>query len=428
VTDEVKSPLFDTEAERLFLSGAVCGQVDLEQLCSADFFSMANRLIFDSMVALRSEGSPVNRNTVTTHMSTRNLLGAINGELDGLSGGITTDEADAHALRIQENAALRKVREYVEAILIKIDIKTPPSEISTELALASELASIDGSRIASYKDLHAKIEAWQIKSPYLSLGFEQLKSFEPKFGNLVVIGARTNTGKTAFALDLLERVHDKGIGGESHKVAFISMETSKETINGRRVARHAGLDIGALQGRRRFRDHEFKPYHEGMNHIKKTEESGAIICGGSFTTQNLIVEVRRMAGKGCKAVFVDHLGKVILSARHRDRTDIAIGEVTAGLARVAVECDVVVFLLCQLNRQPTHRPGQKPSLADLKNSGNIEEDADAVWMLHVDDDDADPRATPIDVLVVKHRDGGKGTAELITNRQVGRFKDKEILV
>lgn len=106
-----------------------------------------------------------------------------------------------------------------------------------------------------------------------------------------------------------------------------------------------------------------------------------------------------------------------------DRHDLQVGGTTKVLKRLARQCGVPIVLLCQLNREVESRPGGKPRLSDLRDSGEIEQDADAVLMLHPDEFDPAARRQRVTVLVAKNRNGPRADVALDYARPFTRFEE-----
>lgn len=149
--------------------------------------------------------------------------------------------------------------------------------------------------------------------------------------------------------------------------------------------------------------------------------------------QNRIKTVLRK-NPNIKNVFVDHTGKIQLLGKTRE--DIEIGQISAMLKKIARDYNIRVFLLQQLNRSLESRDNKRPILSDLKNSGNIEEDADIVLGLYRDsyykkDKKKDFNEFNLnsiedaEIIVLKNRDGRLGTAKVSFESKCTRFIDKK---
>ena len=148
----------------------------------------------------------------------------------------------------------------------------------------------------------------------------------------------------------------------------------------------------------------------------------------AFELQNRIKATLRK-NPNIKNIFVDHTGKILLAGKTRE--DIEIGHISAMLKKIARDYNIRVFLLQQLNRSLESRENKRPMLSDLKNSGNIEEDADIVLGLYRDSyykKDKEKASmfsqTPIEdaeVIVLKNRDGRVGRAKVSFEGKCARF-------
>jgi len=241
-------------------------------------------------------------------------------------------------------------------------------------------------------------------------------------GDLIIIASRPSMGKTSFISSLCIQMLQDNNG-----VLIESLEMSGEKIMRRLVASKSGEDLSDMK--------------KGViKNINKFNEAISY-----FSTDKLIVhdetyislyqlesKIKRVLRKNndIKNVFIDHTGKIKLDGKTRE--DIEIGYITNSLKKIARDFNVRVFLLQQLNRSVESRDNKRPTLSDLKNSGNIEEDADIVLGLYRDsyykskDDDAliEKDIEPAEIIILKNRDGKLGTAKVWFEKKSASFKNR----
>ena len=124
------------------------------------------------------------------------------------------------------------------------------------------------------------------------------------------------------------------------------------------------------------------------------------------------------------AVFIDYLQLMTPSSKH-ERRDLEIGEITRELKLLAVELNIPIVLLSQLSRGVESRQNKRPLMSDLRESGNIEQDADVISFLYRDDYYSQDSRKPIEVILAKQRNGPTGTVRLDFDKAVGRFGNLE---
>lgn len=220
---------------------------------------------------------------------------------------------------------------------------------------------------------------------------------------LIILAARPSVGKTLAALNVIDAVASEG-----GKVFFASLEQGRTELLHRILSKRSGLNS------HKFRTGKFSE-HEGdqlMAAVKAIRNHRVWINDGAGQPLSQVsAESRRLKTRhGLDMIVVDYLG---LMDGDRDRRSSnrneEIGRLTRGLKGLAKDLDVVVFCLAQLNRGPENRPDKRPRLWDLRDSGEIEQDADTVFMLHKPEEkDATREVDRLDWLIEKQRNGPCG--------------------
>lgn len=222
---------------------------------------------------------------------------------------------------------------------------------------------------------------------------------------LVVVGARPGMGKTALAIGIAGHVAIK----EQRPVLFASLEMPARDIATRLAAQAAQLDLSRMMNAQRLASDEL------TSALAATERIHAaplrFVDTTSLTVGRLASEARRMArGDGLGLVVVDYL-QLMDGRGNAENRQVAVAEISRALKSLAMELDVPVLALSQLSRQLEQRPNKRPQLSDLRESGNIEQDADIVLFLYRDEE-YNPDTTDkglAELSVAKHRNGATGT-------------------
>jgi len=223
-------------------------------------------------------------------------------------------------------------------------------------------------------------------------------------GQLVVIGARPSMGKSALALDIALNV-----AGMNGPVLFVSAEMGSGELANRVLAGGGVSSDRILAGR--LDETDFRR----LGHRDDTLAKVPLVIDDSpgATLAGIRARARRQASRdGLALVVVDYLQLVEAGGR-RERREAEVAEISRGLKALARELHVPVIAAAQLNRGVELRTDKRPYLADLRESGQVEQDADLVLLLHrpaVYDADADPGAA--ELIVAKHRHGPTGTVPL----------------
>lgn len=196
-------------------------------------------------------------------------------------------------------------------------------------------------------------------------------------GDLIVLGARPSMGKTAFATNIAENVARAG-----RSVGFFSLEMTTLQLYGRVTARNARVDATKFRTGQ-FEPHEWKKIMAVQENLQKlkfhVDENPALHY------QEIARRARNLHDKsGLDFVVIDYL-QLARSDSYQGRRDLEVGAISSAMKALAKEIDIPVLLLSQLNRKVEERPDKRPMLADLRDSGNIEQDADIVLFLYRDE-------------------------------------------
>lgn len=221
--------------------------------------------------------------------------------------------------------------------------------------------------------------------------------------NLIIVAARPAMGKTQFALGLMANASVRN----QHKGLFISCEMDEVQVMKRIIAVHGGIAGYSIKYGKLQRS-EVTRYSRAKDDIK---ESSLKIVAGSFTISEVMSLVyKEKYSHGLDYVIVDYIQK-IQAPGAQNRTN-EVGEVSRRLKDMANELKIPVIALAQLSRAVEHRTDKKPMLSDLRESGDIEQDADIVAFLYragyymdPEEKESNPMAEDGYIIIAKHRDG-----------------------
>jgi replicative DNA helicase len=215
-----------------------------------------------------------------------------------------------------------------------------------------------------------------------------------------VIAARPGTGKTTIALNIADNIAERGF-----PVLFVSLEMSVKQITAKRLARQCGV-----------------PYRELLM-SKLTDDQYLKMSGAAAKIAKLPMTVNRKAGatipqiesmarkvKGIRLVVVDYLGLIQPASRRKTRYE-ETTEISGALKTMAIRLGIPILCLAQLNRENEKEKGRKPKLHHLRDTGAIEQDGDAVILLHQEERDPELPAwegTDCECIVAKNRHGETG--------------------
>jgi len=239
--------------------------------------------------------------------------------------------------------------------------------------------------------------------------------------DLIVLGARPSMGKTAHALNWAE---DAAAGGRN--VAVFSLEMSASQLSMRLMAAHAGVDLSRMREKGALTDDEWGRLSQARAYLHTLPL--AIDDCGSLSVDALAARASRMHAKvagGLGLIVVDYLQLLTGKAKSENRTA-EVSYISRQLKRLAKDLNCPVMALSQLNRGLEGKTDKRPGMADLRESGAIEQDADVIAFLYRDDyytKDACGAPGISELIVAKNRQGETGTCYLQHRLQCSSFDD-----
>jgi replicative DNA helicase len=225
-------------------------------------------------------------------------------------------------------------------------------------------------------------------------------------GDLIVIAARTSIGKTAFALNIAEYISLNNV-----KCVFFSCEMAPKQICKRLLSSLAKIPHRAMVTGNLGDGSTFAKMEEAYDKLWSSQFYADFTPLIPF--HELKSKCRIAVRNGCKIVFVDYLTLIKYGDNKMPRWE-RTGELVKELKTMAIQLNIPVIVLSQLNRQAE---GQKPTLAELRQSGEIEEHSDIIIFLHRDRGESET-----EMIIAKHRNGGTGSFPLFFNEQQVRFE------
>ncbi len=414
----------DREAEQGVLGSVIHNNDGLpharEVLTPEHFFSAGHRDLFQAMLDLSDRNDPIDEITLGNHLRARNQLDKVGGlvyiaelvDLTPVASNVMTYAdivLEKFRLRTLINTAVeiagkgREAPEDVEGLIQRAE------NVFQELATQATRR-----KYSLLKELlqenFASLEAAQDRGDGLTgvpTGFVDLdeitNGLQPS--DLIIVAARPSMGKTAFALSIAKHAAVR----TKAPVALFSLEMSKEQMAMRLLCSEAGVDSQKLR-RGKLDEYDWDKLAQAAGEL--SEARILIDETPDLTPPALKAIARRIqidhGGQGL--IVVDYL-QLMRSARRTDNLEQEIAEISRGLKSIAKELDLPVVVCAQLNRALETRTNKRPLLADLRESGAIEQDADIVMFIYRDEvynpDTEDAGVAEIDVR--KNRNGPTST-------------------
>jgi replicative DNA helicase len=248
--------------------------------------------------------------------------------------------------------------------------------------------------------------------------------FQP--ADFIIIGARPSVGKTALALNMAAHIAFK----HNIPIAIFSLEMTYRSLAERLISGAAQVD-----------GNKMRSGHITLDDFRRIRDTLGIFCDAPFfiaeipnkELHQLRSQARKLRSKeGVQIIFIDYLGLIVHENSKLPRYE-QIGEISRSLKGLARELDIPVVALCQLNRD-MEKTGhaQQPTLANLRDSGSIEQDADLVMFLHRKPPAKDKKGgeeepisniegIPTELIIAKQRNGPVGVIDLMLQAKYTRF-------
>jgi len=423
-------PSHNEEAEIATL-GAVL--IDSEALSSVvhlvrpeDFYKGAHQRIYEAILSLFDRGQSIDLITLAEELRSRGVLEQCGGAayVSRLTSAVPTSANVEYYARIVQAASIRRTLARVsQEIIAQAHDNSAEISVILEEAERKIFEISDRNQTGTYypakeivkqtfdaieKHYHSKTEYTGIPS-----GFKDLDQLTMGFQNseFIVIGARPSVGKTAFALTIAANMAIR----QKIPVGFFSLEMSAMAIMQRLLSMEARLDS------QRMRTGMLSP----ADFSRITEACGRLYEAPLYISDSpdlklldLRAQARRMKShQDVKIIFVDYITLISSENRELPRHE-QIAEVSRSLKALARELNLPVIALSQVRRETE---GKKPTLADLRESGSIEQDADVVIFLHTEDLKSEVR----EIAVAKQRNGPVGDLSLAFLAKYTKFEALE---
>jgi len=403
-----------------------------------DFHEARHQRIFEAIISLYERHEAIDVLTLSDALKNNGYLDSIGGSsyLTELTNFVpTASHVEQYADIVAQKAIRRRLiiaskeigglgydetkqmRELVEEAETKLfeisQQQIKHNVIGLEAILAESFDRLD--------DLHKD----KNKLRGLPTGFKDLDNILAGFqrSDLIILAARPSMGKTALALNFAHNIAVKS----NESVLIFSLEMSKEQLVDRLLSMESGVDAWALRTGN-LTDSDFEKIGQAMGTL--SEAQIFIDDSPGITISDLRTKARREAHRRpLGIIMVDYLQ--LMSGGSRYGSDFnrvqEISEISRGLKGVARELNVPVLAMSQLSRSVESRSPQIPQLADLRESGSIEQDADVVAFIYREDwyNPETDRKGLADIFIKKHRNGPTGGVELMFESEKQRFHSVE---
>ncbi len=437
-------PPQNIEAEESVLGAMLVSEPALNRvfvdvkLSAEDFYLDKHAVIFRCIHDLHAASKPVDELSVGEGLVQRNEIDAAGGKhyVSELAAKVpAAGNAGHYAEIVQQNSLLRRLlgagqeiqgwvnqrdgeprelTERAEKLLFEVAHK----EQAGDFRMLSEILHDEVDRLE-------KLSTGEAEMTGTPSGFKDIDAvtggFQP--GNLIIVAARPAMGKSALVANIAENVAVK----KKQPVAFFSLEMSEVELAQRFIACRARIPGDKLR-KGQVAQKDWPQVVRACNELEDAplwfdDSSDLGILDLRAKARRLHTQEQDKGGLGL--VIVDYL-QLMRSDDHRANRVEQVGQMSRGLKILARELEVPVLAISQLSRAPEQRTPPKPMLSDLRESGNLEQDADLVAFLFREDYYRDREDEPdglADVIIAKHRNGPIGTKKLVFIERFPKFAD-----
>lgn len=443
MSDDFRILPHDLAAEQSVLGAVFISPKSLitlaDDLTPDDFYKPANKIVFKTMLSLLEKGEPIDATTMVSALTNQgdiSTIGGINYVVELVNSTPTSKNVEHYAKLVKEKATLRKMIANLSDSLssayqgdVSIDDIIAKTEKSM-LDISNQNTGIGFRNVADILDTHMQMVETRSQTDGvvtgLSTGFVGLDKITTGLheDNLIILAARPAMGKTALALNIAQYIAVK----EKKPVAIFSLEMGAESLIERMLAAE-----GMVEG-----------YHLKTGNLSVEEWSRLVHAQGNLYDAPIFVddtagirisEIRSKARKlaqemgGLGVIIIDYL-QLITGSKGENRQQV-VSEISRELKILAKDLKVPVIALSQLSRAVEQRQDRRPMLADLRESGSIEQDADIVAFLYRDayyqkeQADSQEANNVTELILEKNRHGSLGTVKLYFHKEYTKFSSVE---
>ena len=427
---------YSVEAEQAVLGSMLispaCVPSVIEQLKAEDFYVETNRLIFDTISQMFTDGRPIDPVTVLDEMKFAGHKNHANR--DYFMQLMETTPSATNVLEytgiVRGKSMLRELQQASAEIIDLTRKEEEEPQTIADLAEQKIYAVRQGREVKGFASINEAIRevydqldelaANPGKLPGIPTGFSLLDQYIGGLNksDLILMAARPGMGKTAIALNMALNAARKS----GKTVVIFQLEMSKSQLATRLLSSEGLVDSKKLR-MGNLNDDDWQRMAGATEVLQRLpilidENSG-------ITVPEMKAKCRRL-GKDLGLIVIDYL-QLMHSPKHTDNRVQEVAEISRSLKIMAKELQVPVLCCSQLSRGPEGRTNKRPMLSDLRESGSIEQDADIVLFIYRDDyyNDESEKKNTAELIVAKNRHGETGTVELQWMGQFTSFATQE---
>ena len=397
------------EAEKCLLGSMFWSRESLQRGCEeADkdiFYLDSHGKIFDAIKSLYLNDTPVDITSVTTYLININKIGEVGGVeyLNEVVNSVATGANIEYYINlVSEKYTLRKMIEVATDIVNKATNAEVNAADTIDEAEKDILNISKFRKTSEFRKVQDVLSKAQSDLEFLSKNGGKINGLTTGFGELDSLTAAKSTKKN---------------------IAIFSLEMPAEQLIMRMISSLGQIDNKKLSTGK-LENEDWKRFNEAISILADTNIY--FHDAGGVTPAEIKAKCRRLAtqGDGLGLVIIDYLQLIDSSSRYSCSRQQEVSEISRALKTMALELEVPVIALSQLSRSVEKREDKKPVLSDLRESGSIEQDADIVAALHAPDVEVpvgDEVPNPIQLIILKHRNGPTKTIDLLFKKKTSTF-------
>ncbi len=434
-----RQPPQDLAAEQSVLGGMMLSKDAIadvvEVLRSADFYRPAHQIVYDCILDLYGRGEPADAVMVSAELERRGEIRRIGGApyLHTLIATVpTAANAGYYAEIVAEKAILRRLVEAGTRIVQLGYAGADGSDVNeivdraqasiyevTERRMSEDYVALEELLQPTMDEIDA-IASRGGSALGIPTGFVDFDEITNGLhaGQMIIVAARPGIGKSTLGLDWARSCSVR----HGMTSVIFSLEMSRTEIVMRMLSAEARIRLQDMRGGR-MSDDDWTRLARRMSEI--SEAPLFIDDSPNMTMMEIRAKARRLKQRhDLKLIVVDYL-QLMTSGKRVESRQQEVSEFSRQLKLLAKELEVPVVAISQLNRGPEQRTDKRPMLADLRESGSLEQDADMVLLIHRPDawERDDPRAGEADLILAKHRAGPTATVTVAHQLHYSRFAD-----
>lgn len=411
----------------------------VEEVNEDMFYDDRNKKLFQAIKSLHEQSIAIDVTTISDELDkTKNFsaVGGIEYLTEVIDSVATAANLDYYINIIKEKAIVRNLINTATDIVTEAYEEENNVTSLLDTAEKNILDVVRSRQTSEFVPISEALRSAQEQLEYLAQNKSTISGLETGFidldkatsglheGEMIVIAARPGMGKTAFALNIATHAAMT----TKKAIAIFNLEMSKEQLVNRMLSALGGIEGKKLQNGQMMQT-DWKKYNEAMSQLADTNMY--IEDNAGITSSDIRAKCRRLASKpeGLGLVIIDYLQLLTLGGKRPDSRQQEVSDISRSIKTMAMELKVPVIALAQLSRNAEKRENNEPMLADLRESGSIEQDADIVMFINRKDyykakeqlgknDNAET-----DIIIAKHRKGGTGKFTVLFEPTMMNFKN-----